>query len=189
MGADLFSAEIKRTLDPFGEYRKHADRGYKVKPENGAKGALGRSDLEPGYPDATFVCQFGGCFIESKTGDSPNRIRFSFDNWRPNQRLWYERYAKKKKIDYWIFLVMGETITSKPYGRMALLIDAESFLTEEVKAGERKSLSYLQAQSCSEFRLDWAKNGRWTVPIGHPFSIRFKLGDIDHDTGSIAATG
>lgn len=166
---DRWSNEVARTLSPFGVYKKFPDRGYKVKADP-SKG-LGEPDVEPGFPDAVFICASGGCFVETKTGGTA----FPFLNWRPNQRAWYENICAPFGIPYYLFLVMGETITSKKYPRIALLMTAEAFLTIERENEGRKSLPYAYAAGRVDLRLQWAGNSRWLIPDGHPFAQQFLL--------------
>lgn len=175
---DLFSAEIKRTLDPYGVYKKIPDRGYKR--TSGAVNVLGNSDVEPGFPDGFFICEHGGCFIETKTGDGPNRSRFPFSDWRPNQRQWYFDVAVPKRIPFYLFIVLGDKVQSAEYGRISILLSASTFLEVE-KASDRKSLSYDEAFDFVS-RLDWAGKGTWSIPKDHEFYKRFKLGALSYES-------
>lgn len=171
---DKGSDEVSRTLNVYGSYKKHADRGYDANKRFEKTG-----DKEPGFPDATFIAACGGAYIETKNGEGAYKHRFPFVNWRPNQREWWLERCVPKGIPYWLFIRLGMERTHEKYPRIAVLVDAHSFLRIEAACPD-KSLSYEEVLcKYPHFLLEWVKGGsRFSIPITHPFYARLGLWSV-----------
>lgn len=176
MARDKYSGEAAQLFRQYGWYRKFQDAGWANK-----SAKLMQAQEEPGAPDSLLLPFLGGrAFIEHKTGDGTHRERFTFDKWTERQRL-YCVALEWSGFPYWLFLVMGATITHRDYPRVAYLLRGETMFDLIRLAGERKSLSYETARTrLSRERLAWGK-GRWHLPSGHPFEAVVR-GEINEPT-------
>jgi hypothetical protein len=140
----------------------------------------GRPDMYYMMPGDGIISPGG--FIEVKTGQGKHRQRFDYAQWRDDQRSWYQNYAKPMRISLWIFLVLGGRIGGLHYPRMACLFPAQ--MLEQLEATDsRKSLSYNHALEClTRFRLEWAGNKTWDIPLTHPFRTQEERRDHANPT-------
>lgn len=159
---DKYSHEVARTLYPFGFYKKFTDAGWRDK----ARKTMAAQE-DPGIADGVFIALGGkAAFIEAKTGD---RTSFAFDGWVPRQRE-FCLACHLSAIPYWIFLIMGDAITSKEYPRVAYLFTGELLFNIIEMAAPRKSLAYATASAMLiEYQLQWKGHSTWEIPEGHPF--------------------
>lgn len=165
---DKYSDEAAQLFKGLGGYyRKFPDLGYRDK----SRKLLEAAPVKPGTPDALFMHRAGSCFIEHKTGDSPDRIRFTYAHWTMEQRLFHV-YAAEIAVPYYLFLVMGRDIRDKTYPRIAYLFDPVLLLATE-HASTRKSLAYDDARTLlADTALVWTQ-GKWALPESHFFRTHF----------------
>lgn len=169
---DKFSGEAHRTFAPLGFYKKFADAGYRHAPTKTMA-----TQEDPGLADSILIpttmgCAFQPVFIEHKTGEGTSRERFAFAKWGERQRQFHVACAWSG-IPYFLFLIMGDRIGGKQYGRSAFLMPGETMLDIERMAAGRKSLSYATAKTLLEKEeLIWERE-RWCIPVHNPLMTLF----------------
>lgn len=172
---DKFSGEAHELFASMGFYKKFADAGWR----DFQKRQVEKQE-DPGLADSILIpttmgCSFKPIFIEHKTGEGKNRERFAFSKWGERQREFHVACAWSG-LPYYLFLVMGNRVGGKEYGRIAFLMPGETMLEIERMADGRKSLSYATAIKLLEKeRLLWT-TGRWCIPEYNPMMELFRKG-------------
>jgi hypothetical protein len=180
--ADLYQGEATRSLLHAGLWtEKFLDVQFQNKAGKvtSHKEATNRVYPSKGRPDAVYFGMGNGVntpggFVEVKTAQGDKGQRFAFDEWREDQREWYDRYAKPMKLQLWFWLCMGHVINRDPYPRITMLFPVQILIELEQNAN-RKSLPYSEAVSeLAIYQLKWLGGGKWDIPQTHPFWKQFK---------------
>lgn len=172
---DKYSHEVARTLHRWGFYKKFTDAGYKH---------LSKTQMtaqeDPGLADGIFWSAYGtnqAAFIECKTGGD----RFDFNGWVDKQRE-FATACYWTGYPYWIFLVMGNAVTSTVKPRVAYLITGKS-MAAAIAETEKKSINYDEAATrWAQAQLQWAGSSTWEVPEQHLFYTRIIYGEYANIT-------
>jgi len=179
--ADKYAHEGKRTLWQYG-FAIRADNTTPYATSFEGRDENGRADW--------LVARNGRAFyIEVKYA----KTAYRFNQWRENQRQWYEAYCKPSpyNMELWFLLFMGYqpphyNPDKYKYPRKAWLFPAEKMIEVEAivlpiqgalpyraSSGMRKQIQQNQYDAVtmlSEFALEWSGNGTWAIPKGHILS-------------------
>lgn len=133
---------------------------------------------EPGHADRIYIGRIhDGLYhgaLEVKTGRGTHNQSWPFAEWKDEQRKWAQAWREKTGTPYLLFITVGDNpphlpkTDKRPYPRITILVPHKVVLELEANA-DRKSLSYDQIENMTDYRLEWAGGGLWTIPPHNPF--------------------